>query len=411
MTNPNRLLVIDDESAVRAFYRDAAEAMGYAVAEAGNRAEFIEVYASFRPTVIILDLAMPRTDGVEFLRDLGERQCSVPILIASGSDTRVLAAAQRVGRGYGLTIPQLLAKPVSLPQLEIVLEALLIASSALRCSDLQRAIENEELVLFYQPKVSLRHGDELPVIGGEALVRWQHDERGLVEPDEFISLAEDGGLMGALTDTVLRQAIRQLAAWREMGLELPVSVNLSASSLTDLTLPDQISGLLAAESLKSSLLELEVTEQAAMADITKANDILTRLRLKEIAVSLDDFGSGFSSLVEIYRLPLSELKIDRSLVAELDHSDDARTVMRALVALASMLHLPVCVEGVETRASLEFLQSTGCDAVQGFLISRPLPAIQYVKFVKSWTGRAILSNEARTASSAGSVVQFGRECG
>ncbi len=154
------------------------------------------------------------------------------------------------------------------------------------------------------------------------------------------------------------------------------------------------------------LLSVEITEQTAMSDITKANDILTRLRLKDISVSLDDFGSGYSSLVEIYRLPLSELQFDRSLAIELDQCEDTRTVMRALIALAHLLELPLCVEGVETAATLAFLQSIQCDLVQGYFISTPLSADEFVKFVDRWTGQTIPGCDQQLRANDSAVVQL-----
>ena len=207
-------------------------------------------------------------------------------------------------------------------------------------------------------------------------------------PGEFIGIAEDSNLIGSITEVLLRKTIAELTSWQHQGLALPVSINLSAKQLTDLCLPDRIASQLSEAGLDSKLLAVEITEQAAMSDVRKAADILTRLRLKNIAVSLDDFGAGYSSLAEIYRLPLSELKFDRSLIMDLDHDPDARTVVKALIALAHELGMPVCAEGIETVETAEFLRDIGCERAQGFLFSRPVPADAYLDLVRAQTEKS-----------------------
>lgn len=294
----------------------------------------------------------------------------------------MLATAQRLGEMLALEMKGILQKPVSVIDLETALEEMFVQSAGITPDALENAISNGELVLYYQPKVDLRHGEEYPIIGAEALVRWTHPTRGLVPPDQFIPMAEETALIGPLTEETLRLAAGQLREWRCKGIELPVSVNLSPLHLTDLTLPDRLASLLRTNQIDPGLLIVEVTEQAAMADVGKATDILTRLRLKSIEVSLDDFGAGYSSLVEIYRMPLSELKFDRSLIVDLDRDAGARTVVKGLMALMKELKLPVCAEGVETAKTARLLQSIGCETAQGFFFARPMPAHEFFEFVK-----------------------------
>lgn len=387
----NRLLIVDDEPEIRTFFRDVAEDLGFAVAEAGDAVTFARAYDELRPTVILLDLTMPETDGVELLRNLANRDCAAPVLLASGQDERVLSTAARLGRMLGLDMREGLRKPVSVLDLEEALRAAARnAGPAPSATMLKQAIAAGELLLHYQPKVGLnaREG-RFPIIGCEALARWVAPERGLILPGAFIPLAEESGLIGDLSDVLLSQVIDQLCAWRADGLALPVSFNLSPSQLTDLTLPDRVAARLAEADIDPRLLVVEITEQAAMADLKAATDILTRLRIKNIAVSLDDFGAGYSSLAEIYRLPLSELKIDRSLVVDLDRDEDARTVLRALSALARELNLSVCVEGVETAETADFLQKAGFEKAQGFYFGRPMPADDLRRLVQSQTGDTI----------------------
>ena len=373
MISPSRLLIIDDDADIRTLFRTVAEDMGFIVAEAANQMQFSSAYEKLQPTVILLDLNMPEVDGVEFLRDLATRSCLAPIFLVSGQDERVLSTVQRLGRMLGLNMPDVLQKPVSIDTLETKLEIAQNRSHKITPEILQDAIDKNQFVLHYQPKVDLQSGESFPVVGAEGLVRWLHPERGLIYPAHFLPTIEDNGLINKLTGKLLRQTIRQQCEWSKHDLNLPISINLSPGQLNDLSLPDRIYKLLEAEKLDPALLVLEITEQAAMENVQLATDILTRLRIKNIAVSLDDFGAGFSSLAEIYRLPLSELKIDRSLAVDLDNDNGARTVMRGIQAMAKELNLPLCVEGVETMQTAIFLSSIGCSKAQGFLFSEALP--------------------------------------
>lgn len=383
MSSENRILIVDDDPDFRTFFRSVAEGLGFVAAEAGNLAQFTAVYDRLEPTAIMLDLTMPETDGIEYLRNLAKRGCTAPILLVSGQDERVLATAERLGRLFGLTMHGSLQKPMRVAALEATLQQVWLDSTGVTPETLDRAIRGNELVLNFQPKVDLQSGKLFPIIGCEVLVRWLHPTLGLLSPDAFIPLAEEVGLIESLDDFVLRQTIAQLGIWRQTGINACAAVNLSPSQLTDLDLPDRIAGLLAEADLDPSLLMVEITEQAAMADVALATDILTRLRLKNIAVALDDFGAGYSSLVEMYRMPLSELKLDRSLIVDMADSNDARTVVKALVALTRELDLSVCAEGIETIESARFLQDIGCAKGQGFYFSKPLAADAFLDQVKS----------------------------
>lgn len=378
--NSNRLLIIDDDPDIRDVFRSVAESIGYLVDEADNQLKFAEAYDQLQPTAILLDLSMPKVDGVEILRDLAQRSCRSRIMLASGQDERVLLTVQRLGRMLGLKMSAVLQKPVSIDVLEKRLKSTLNNSLIITPESIENALLQDQFVLHYQAKVDLQSAEDFPVIGAEGLVRWQHPEHGLIAPAEFLPIVEEVGLINRMTANLLEQAIKQLVRWKGQGFNLPVSINLSPRQLMNLSLPDRISELLASAGLNPALLMLEITEQAAMENMQMATDILTRLRLKNIDVALDDFGAGYSSLVEIYRLPLSELKIDRSLVVDLDEDSGARTVMRGIQAMARELKLPLCVEGVETMKTAVFLRSIGCAKAQGFLFSKALPPDEYFEY-------------------------------
>ena len=238
-------------------------------------------------------------------------------------------------------------------------------------TDLRHAIERGELVLHYQPKFDIASGG---LRGVEALVRWQHPQRGLVPPAEFIPAAEDSGLIVPLGRWVLHAACRQLGQWREAGLEAPrCAVNLSARQFTSDTLLDDVLEALALAGIAPGLLEVEITESVLMADPDRAHATLQRLHALGVHIAIDDFGTGYSSLAYLKRFPAQTLKIDRSFVRGLPDDRDDAAITQAVIALSHSLGLQVVAEGVETTAQLDFLRGLGCDAVQGYLTGRPVP--------------------------------------
>jgi diguanylate cyclase (GGDEF)-like protein len=247
-------------------------------------------------------------------------------------------------------------------------------AARLRTADeLRTAMTSDQLVLYYQPKISLDTGE---VHGVEALVRWDHPTRGLLYPDAFLALVEESGLMRALTRLVLEMALDQAAVWQGRGQELTVAVNLSASSLVDADLPEQIAAMLAARGVPPRALQLEITEEFLMVDRDRARNILTLLRESGVQISVDDFGTGYSSLSYLRELPVDELKLDQSFVFPM--ADDARAaaLVASTIDLAHSLGLRMVAEGVENDIAYTELTRLGCDQAQGYFISRPVPAAE-----------------------------------
>jgi diguanylate cyclase len=239
--------------------------------------------------------------------------------------------------------------------------------------ELRTALNTEQLVVHYQPKVDLDTGD---VTGVEALVRWDHPTRGLLYPDAFLNLVEGSGLMPGLTRVVLAQALDQVAKWHMQGRPLSVAVNLSASSLVDADLPQQVASMLVARGVPPGALQLEITEDFLMADRDRAREILTQLRHSGVQISVDDYGTGYSSLSYLRDLPVDELKLDRSFVFPI--ADDARAaaLVASTIDLAHSLGLRMVAEGVETEVAYRELARLGCDQAQGYYVSRPVPAAE-----------------------------------
>ncbi len=380
--NVNRLLIVDEDGAVADFVGAVARKIGYTVASVRSGAGFVQLLESFQPSLIVMDLHLSDTDGVELLRSLGARACTASVVLTS-ADERVLSAAHELGVSHGLAMCGTLEKPIVVADLQTKLAAMLHQSSELDTDDLRRGIANNEFVPYYQPKASLVQGGWI-IDGVEALARWQHPRLGLVMPHEFIPLAEQTGLIGDLTNVMLNAALRQVRAWREQGVRLTCAVNLPPSLVTDLSFPDRVAALLAENGVDGSQLVLEITETATIQNPTTTMAILTRLRVKRVGLSLDDFGTGYSSLTQLYQMPFNEMKIDKSLVMNVPHSREANTMVGSLIELGHNLGLKICAEGVENRAALDMLAIMGCDRCQGYFISRAVPAADIVSFATQW---------------------------
>jgi diguanylate cyclase (GGDEF)-like protein len=237
-------------------------------------------------------------------------------------------------------------------------------------SELRRGIESNELKLQYQPKVDFVTGS---LVGVEALVRWVHPKLGVLSPDQFIPLAERSGLINPLTRWVLKEAMRQSFVWERAGLAVTIAVNLSAKNLQSGELIEQLGRMLSTTGIQPNRLVLEVTESAIMSDEPRAQEILRKLHAQGIEIAIDDFGTGYSSFANLRRLPVSEIKIDKSFVMGMSASNEDRIIVDSIIELGHKLGMHVVAEGVETQSAWKALVDLRCDLAQGYLLSRPLP--------------------------------------
>jgi EAL domain-containing protein (putative c-di-GMP-specific phosphodiesterase class I) len=243
---------------------------------------------------------------------------------------------------------------------------------------LRRGLDRGELRLVYQPIVSRRTGSP---VGMEALVRWQHPERGFIPPNDFIPIAERTGLIKPLSRYVLAAALSQCAVWNSAGLDLHVAVNLTIPDLLDLELPDKIAALLAETGVRPGQLELEITESTILADPFRVRQVLNRLNEMGLRLAIDDFGTGYSSLAYLKRLPVQTIKIDRSFVMEMSKDASDATIVRSTIDLGRNLGLDIVAEGVESQDVWDELREQGCTLAQGYLIGKPMPAEELVVLV------------------------------
>ncbi len=249
--------------------------------------------------------------------------------------------------------------------------------------ELQQALAEHELLLVYQPKIAIGL-DSLRVQGVEALVRWQHPTRGLLGPQEFLDAVKQHGLMAHLTDFVTTEALRQLAAWQQCDLSLEMVVNLNARLVRDREFTDRLAILLEENAVPAERLIFDITEASNTADRTMMLDVLRRLRILGVGLSIDNFGRESSSLAEIYRMPFSEIKVDRSLIADLPKEQNGSVLMHAIADLAHALHLKVCGAGVETRQMLEAIRAAGFDSAQGNFFSGAVLPEEIERLVRTW---------------------------
>lgn len=348
------------------------------------------------PDLILLDINMPGMDGVEFVRHLAERQYLGSLILVSGEDDLMLRATEKLARAHNLSVLGSLHKPPIPARLSALLEQCLArcASSAAAgprapgktydAGTVHGAIARGELVNYYQPKVAVATGR---VVGVEALVRWRHPEDGLVFPDRFIPVAEMHGLIGELTRVVLREALAQARRWQEAGLSLRVAVNVSMDDLAALEFADFVVAEAAAAGVSPRSLVLEVTESRLMQRLTTALDVLTRLRLKRFNLSIDDFGTGHSSLAQLRDIPFDELKIDQSFTHRAWRDERLRAMFEASLELSRRLGMEAVAEGVEDADDWNFLRTVACPVVQGYFITRPMPAADFPGWMEDWQRR------------------------
>jgi len=342
-------------------------------------------------SLIFCDLQMPEMDGVEFVRHLVRIGYAGCLVLVSGEEDRILQTVEKLAKAHRLHVLGALHKPILPAQLHQVLGENLVHGAASRVArrtypadELRRAIVAGELENHYQPKVDLASG---ALTGVETLVRWRHATDGLVFPDQFITIAEESGIIEDLTRAVLTAALRQARLWQDAGISLHVSVNVSMDNLSALEFPDFVVHEAEAAGVPASTLVLEVTESRLMRDPLAALDILTRLRLKRIRLSIDDFGTGHSSLAQLRDIPFDELKVDRSFVHGACNDSALSAIVEASLSLAQKLGMTTVAEGVEDRADWDYLRTSGCDLAQGYYIAKPMLGADLATWIASREGQ------------------------
>jgi EAL domain-containing protein (putative c-di-GMP-specific phosphodiesterase class I)/FixJ family two-component response regulator len=388
------LLVVDDSAVQRAHTVALCLDLGVQVIyEAGSGIEALDLLdlLHLSPDLLIVDLEMPGMDGVELIQQLKQRQFTIPLIVASGRETTLIESVEAMARNMGLPVLSSLQKPLTAHALQLAFEQFGQIAGAPHASDFDKtvstvvpgmladAIAAGEITVYYQPKVDMRTGI---VRGVEALARWHRPDVGFVPPDHFIEMAEREGLIHDLTMSVMTQALAQCADWNARGLRLSMAINLSPRLLDQPSLVDEVSSLASQYGLTAGQIILEITETSMVAYLGAALGVLARLRLKGFGLSIDDYGTGFSSMQQLARIPFTELKVDRSFVHGAHQRANLRVILQSALDMARRLDLVTVAEGIETLEDWRLLQECGCDIGQGYLIARPMPASEMLQWLK-----------------------------
>jgi EAL domain-containing protein (putative c-di-GMP-specific phosphodiesterase class I) len=391
------VLVVDDSRVQREHAAAVCRELGIGeIHEAGNGREALALLTAIspRPDLVIVDLEMPTMDGPEFLVKLQELHIDIPVIVASSRERALIDTVREMGSILGLSVLAAVQKPLASETVHAALRnarpverkrSSKRAELRVDATALNEALERNEIFVHYQPKADIRTGI---VRGVDALARWKHPTQGMIPPDQFIPLAEREQLIHRLTLDVMNQAMLQNSAWRARGLHLPVAINLSPLLLERSDLALEISSLQQCHGLTPDQIVIEITESSLVSRVGMALSVLAQLRLRGFGLSIDDYGTGFSSMQQLARIPFTELKIDRSFVRGAPERDSLQVILRSAIEMANRLGLTTVAEGVETLQEWRMLQEFGCSLGQGWLIAKPMPGDELIAWMKQYRVQA-----------------------
>lgn len=388
------MLLVEDDEFQRKLLTTQLESLGVMEVipftnglEAIDQIKIRELYDA----LILLDLNMPIMDGVTFVSLLKDTPFRGSILLVSGEDERIRESTSRISKSYGLKVLGSLKKPISKEQLGSLLQKPLENDTPVKRARPERkkysverfrqAIQTGELYNEYQPKVDVKTGK---LYGVEALVRWAHPDDGRVPPIEFIGLAEENGLIEQLFEEVIDSAFSDWWQWAEEGLNISLALNVSIENLQTVNFIKFIENKIQETAFPSEKLILEITESTLMKEYELVLNILTRLRLRQVNLSIDDFGTGHSSMIQLRDIPFNELKLDRSFVHDASSDRVSQEIIHASMQLAQKLDIKTVAEGVEDMDDWNFLLKSDCDLAQGYFIGKPMPAASLLAWNEEW---------------------------
>lgn len=390
----SNILIIDDDPFMLKIAERTLHTIGIKhVTTCGSGKEALELINSNQQQfdIILLDLNMPEMDGIQFIRLLDDKTFYGSIILISGEDERMLISAEKLVAARKIGILGYMQKPITQENLAVLLKRwqpnkkyIPTALKTYSAESLKLAIDNGQLFNCYQPIVSLKSGK---VECLEVLVRWQHPVDGIVGPDLFIPVAEDHGLIDDLANCVLSEALTQYKRWIDSNVSLPLAINVSMENLASLAFADNFYQIMADAGILAKDITLEITESRAMKDPVVTLDTLARLRLKRFVLSIDDFGTGHSSLAQLRDIPFDEFKIDRSFVTGAWADARIRIMFETSLSLARQLEMKVVAEGIETQKDWDFVRKAQCDYGQGYFIAKPMLADAIPKWLSTWGER------------------------
>ncbi|TGL86210.1 EAL domain-containing protein [Leptospira congkakensis] len=392
MIKYNKAYIVDDEIEIVEIIEPILEEVGFQMIH--KICDSKELFKSYDSSVdlLILDLFMPNTDGIEILRYLGELKSEAHIILMSGHSSNVLLSAERVAKAYGLKIIGSIGKPFSINSIIDLITnynqkykvKVKNPSVEIKYSKdfFLESIRERYFILFYQPQVDLKNKT---VIGFEALVRLNHPKYGLIFPDQFLNLIESFGLIAELTEYIIHESFSFFGKLISLGYNKRVSINISISDLVDTAMPEHLISLANKYKIDPSQVVIELIETGDIGNNPKSLEILTRLSMKGFRLSIDDFGTGYSSLEQLSKAPFNELKIDKSFVFDLLKDSKAKYIIESTVSLAHKLNIEVVAEGIENKEMRDVLLGIDVDIGQGYHFSIPMPENAIIDYLNSFS--------------------------
>lgn len=385
-------LVIDDDPFMLLLIRKQLENLGansIKTCSSANEALGVMQEPNSNVDIIISDLNMPGMDGVELFRHLTQLQLNFGIILISAVESRILETVRNLAVRLSLNILGTLSKPFDITQLKTLIHLYRPSSKLapaapivdVSINELQQAVEEKQIQAYFQPQVNLRTGR---LSGAEALAHWRHPTKGNISAERFITMAEQHHLIQDITEAMLEFCFEQQHYWRRNNLDIDMSVNISPQILDQLDLPETLMRLAQKYRLPPQRIIIEVTESSLMSDIAASIEILSRIRLKGFGLSIDDYGTGYSSLEKLRQIPFTELKIDKSFIHHATDDEANKIILESVVDLAKRLRLRCVAEGIEQKSDWELVKNLGCDNAQGFYIARPIRADKFL----NWTTEA-----------------------
>jgi len=392
-------LIVDVSEPVLKYFKIILEGLGAeSVATVHNGEQALEIISRRRDIDLILcDINMPEMDGIEFLRYLAEyKTYTGKVVLVSSEHKRVIDSVARLAEAHRINILGALQKPVSAEQLQALLTQKMITNRQehaitlhnFTMGEFHRALARKEFIIHLQPKVDIK---TLEVIGAEALARWVHPKLGLIEASSFIPYLEEKHLIYDLTDVLLDQAISSTYEICQTHPDFKLAINICADCLDHWDLPNMLHHRCTGAGIKTSNIIFEITENRIVKNFKLVLEIMARLRLKGFGLSIDDFGTGFSSLAQLQNFPFQELKIDKSFITGASRSHPSRAIIESSVSLAKKLDMHVVAEGVETKEDWDLVTRLGCDTVQGYLFAKPMPVHEFIDYISNSSYQAAIN--------------------
>ena len=379
-----RLLIIDDDEAFTASISGIAALADYEVMTTGDPVVARALIGAWRPSMLIVDLLMAATHGARLLRPLAAEGCATQVIISSGLGDSAPTCALDIATQHGCKIAGFLSKPLQSECCRNLLVQTKFAKD-LTLTELREAFTQDQFFLEYQPQLDCRFNK---IVGVEALVRWHHPEKGIIPPNQFIPLAAETELVDELTDWVFSAATKQVARWHDQGLSLQLAVNISVRNIENDGFARRLTKHCNTVGLEPRSVTLEIAEGNLLPDTSTLLKGLYELQFEEFGVAIDEFGTGYSSLVELRRLPLTAIKIDRSLVSRITNDSDCQRTVAIIADIARKLELEAIAVGVENEQALSLIRAFGCGRSQGYHISRPVPSGLIPQTIDEWKSRS-----------------------